>query len=181
MDMDVENICAAPYGERNPDRQNSRNGYRELDTLRPAITAAVQGASCHAISDVALRTPVLNPGKIVAAPVNYRKHLAEAIAEPETFSAAHVRQIQQTGLFRKATSSLIGAGSPVLIRYPLRRTDHEVELAVIMGRRCDRVSRADALSYVAGYNITIRGSEERGLRKSLDTYTVLGAWLYDGV
>ncbi len=153
----------------------------QLDMLRPAIMAAAQGASRHAISDVALLSPVLNPGKIVAAPVNYRKHLAEAIAEPETFSAAHVRQIQETGLFLKATSSLIGAGSSVLIRHPLRRTDHEVELAVIMGRRCDRVTRAEALSYVAGYSIgldiTIRGPEERSLRKSLDTYTVLGPWL----
>jgi 2-keto-4-pentenoate hydratase/2-oxohepta-3-ene-1,7-dioic acid hydratase in catechol pathway len=153
----------------------------QLDTLRPAIMAAAHGASRHAIADVVLRSPVLNPGKIVAAPVNYRKHLAEAIAEPETFSAAHVRQIQETGLFLKATSSLIGAGSPVLIRHPLRRTDHEVELAVIMARRCDRVSRADALNYVAGYSIgldiTIRGPEERSLRKSLDTYTVLGPWL----
>jgi 2-keto-4-pentenoate hydratase/2-oxohepta-3-ene-1,7-dioic acid hydratase in catechol pathway len=62
-----------------------------------------------------------------------------------------------------------------------RRTDHEVELAVVMGRRCRRVARHAALDYVAGYSIgldiTLRGPEERSLRKSIDTYSVLGPYL----
>lgn len=153
----------------------------QLDALRPHIDAAANDAKRHAVADVVLLSPVLNPGKIVAAPVNYKKHLEEAIAEPQTYSAAHVRQIQETGLFLKATSSLIGAGKPVIIRHPERRTDHEIELAVIIGRHCDRVRRAEALSYVAGYSIgldiTIRGPEERSMRKSLDTYTVMGPHL----
>jgi 2,4-didehydro-3-deoxy-L-rhamnonate hydrolase len=82
-----------------------------LDQHRPAIVAAAKEASRHPVADVVLRSPVLNPGKIVAAPVNYRKHLEEAIAEQKTFSVVHVRQIHETGLFLKATSSLIGAGS----------------------------------------------------------------------
>lgn len=133
------------------------------------------------LSQARLLSPIANPGKIVAAPVNYRKHLEEAIAEPETFSAAHVRRIQETGLFLKATSSLIGPSQAVRIRHSERRTDHEVELAVVIGRVCDRVTPLDALSYVAGYtiglDITVRGPEERSLRKSIDTYTVLGPWL----
>jgi 2,4-diketo-3-deoxy-L-fuconate hydrolase len=153
----------------------------QLVALGPLISATAKGAERHAIADVTLLSPVQNPGKVVAAPVNYRKHLAEAIAEPETYSAAHVRQIHETGLFLKASSSVIGPGSPVRIRHPGRRTDHEVELAVVMGRLCDRVDRRDALNYVAGYSIgldiTIRGPEERSMRKSLDTYTVLGPWL----
>ncbi|WP_241869378.1 fumarylacetoacetate hydrolase family protein [Acidocella aminolytica] len=152
-----------------------------LPDLRPAIEEAVRQSSPIPLDGVQLLSPVANPGKIVAAPVNYRKHLEESIAEPETFSRAHVRQIQETGLFLKATSSLIGASEAVRIRHPERRTDHEVELAVIIGRTCDRVSRDQALSYVAGYaiglDITVRGPEERSLRKSIDTYTVLGPWL----
>jgi 2-keto-4-pentenoate hydratase/2-oxohepta-3-ene-1,7-dioic acid hydratase in catechol pathway len=152
-----------------------------LNDIRPKILAAAESARRYRVADVELKSPVLNPGKIVAAPVNYANHLAEAIAEPETFSAAHVRRIQETGLFLKATSSLIGAGSPILIRHPQRRTDHEIELVVVIGRHCDRVRRAEALEYVAGYciglDITIRGPEERSLRKSLDTYSVLGPWL----
>ena len=62
-----------------------------------------------------------------------------------------------------------------------RRNDHGCELAVIIGRRAKNVAAADALSYVAGYAIgldmTIRGPEERSLRKSPDSYAVLGPWL----
>ena len=68
-----------------------------------------------------------------------------------------------------------------MIRHPERRTDHEIELAVVIGKRADRVPPHRALEYVAGYcvglDITVRGPEERSLRKSIDTYTVLGPWL----
>ena len=51
----------------------------------------------------------------------------------------------------------------------------------MIGKRASRVARADALDYVAGYciglDITIRGPEERSLRKSVDSYSVLGPWL----
>lgn len=61
-----------------------------------------------------------------------------------------------------------------------RRTDHEIELAVVIGRRAKNVSARDALQYVAGYTIgldtTIRGPEERSMRKSPDTYSMLEPW-----
>lgn len=133
------------------------------------------------LDEVTLLSPVANPGKLVAAPVNYQAHLDEAIADEATFTRAHVRRIQETGLFLKATSSLIGSGQPIRLSHPHRRTDHEVELAVVIGRECRRVTREKALSYVAGYSIgldiTVRGPEERSLRKSLDTYSVLGPWM----
>jgi 2-keto-4-pentenoate hydratase/2-oxohepta-3-ene-1,7-dioic acid hydratase in catechol pathway len=56
-----------------------------------------------------------------------------------------------------------------------------VELVFVIGKTASRVSRADALQYVAGYavglDITIRGSEDRSFRKSPDGYAVLGPWL----
>jgi 2,4-diketo-3-deoxy-L-fuconate hydrolase len=113
--------------------------------------------------------------------VNYKAHLAEAVADPATFSRAHVRSIQESGLFLKATSSLVGASSPIELNFGDRRTDHEVELAVVIGKSCRRATAANALDFVAGYciglDITIRGPEERSFRKSPDTYTVLGPWL----
>ena len=148
-----------------------------------AVAAAARtiGGDPRPLSEVRLLSPVANPGKLVAAPVNYKAHLEEAIADEATFSRAHVRQIQETGLFLKATSSLIGAGEPIRIAHPDRRTDHEIELAVVIGRTCRNSTRDDALSFVAGYtiglDITIRGPEERSLRKSLDSYSVLGPWL----
>jgi 2,4-didehydro-3-deoxy-L-rhamnonate hydrolase len=152
-----------------------------LPELRARLEQVARETPGIPLSQARLLSPIANPGKIVAAPVNYRKHLEEAIAEPETFSAAHVRRIQETGLFLKATSSLIGPSQAVRIRQSERRTDHEVELAVVIGRVCDRVAPFDALSYVAGYtiglDITVRGPEERSMRKSIDTYTVLGPWI----
>jgi 2-keto-4-pentenoate hydratase/2-oxohepta-3-ene-1,7-dioic acid hydratase in catechol pathway len=132
---------------------------------------------------VRLLSPVANPGKLVAAPVNYQKHLDEVRADSNLHhnTVGHTITIHSAGLFLKATSSLVGAGEGVAIRKPDRRTDHEVELAVVIGRTASHVSKADALSYVAGYciglDITIRGSEDRSFRKSPDSYSVLGPYL----
>lgn len=151
-----------------------------LDAVRRQIAAIPRGAG-RPIGEVTFLSPVANPGKLVAAPLNYEAHVAETIADEETFSREHVRRIQETGLFLKATSSLIGSGQSIEIHHPDRRTDHEIELAVVIGKRCRNVPRAEALAFVAGYaiglDITIRGPEERSLRKSLDTYSVLGPWL----
>jgi len=128
-----------------------------------------------------LLSPVASPGKIIAAPVNYSKHLQEVLDDRNLHHDNQINHIQRAGLFLKAASSLVGAGQGVALRKLDRRNDHEVELAVVIGKRADNVPRERALDYVAGYgiglDITIRGPEERSLRKSPDTYTVLGPWL----
>ncbi len=100
---------------------------------------------------------------------------------PDLHHNNKIAVIQTAGLFLKATSSLVGAGEGIALRKLDRRSDHEVELAFVIGKRASRVARADALQYVAGYciglDITIRGPEERSLRKSVDSYSVLGPWL----
>ncbi|MGE0564325.1 MAG: fumarylacetoacetate hydrolase family protein [Pseudolabrys sp.] len=132
------------------------------------------------LQDCRLLSPIANPGKVVAAPVNYKKHLDEARADPEIHHQNQIAEIQRVGLFLKATSSVVGAGEGIVIRHPDRRTDHEIELAAVIGRTADRVTRETALDHVAGYciglDITVRGPEERSLRKSIDSYTVLGPW-----
>ena len=152
-----------------------------LDRLRPEIERLQKSARTVPLASIKLLSPVANPGKIVAAPVNYKKHLEEARADPEIHHANQVAEIQRVGLFLKATSSLVGAGEGVKIRHSERRNDHEIELAVVIGRRTDRVSAARALEAVAGYciglDMTVRGPEERSLRKSVDSFTVLGPWL----
>ena len=133
------------------------------------------------LSDVVLRSPVANPGKVVAAPVNYQKHLDEVRDDAELHHDNAIATIHRAGLFLKAASSVVGAGDGIALEKLDRRSDHEVELAAVIGRTARRVSRADALACVAGYcvglDITIRGSEERSLRKSVDSYTVLGPYL----
>ena len=151
-----------------------------LDDIVAAV-GGLDGGDILSLETVKLLSPVANPGKLVAAPVNYQAHLDEVVADEETFSRAHVRKIQETGLFLKATSSMIGVGSPIEIHHPDRRTDHEIEMAVVIGRTCRDVHPDAALACVAGYtiglDITIRGPEERSLRKSLDSYSVLGPWM----
>jgi 2-keto-4-pentenoate hydratase/2-oxohepta-3-ene-1,7-dioic acid hydratase in catechol pathway len=153
----------------------------ELAMLRPRLELAARGAKAKSVTAVRLLSPVANPTKIIGAPVNYAKHMDEVLTDRQLHHGADAKPIETIGLFLKATSSLVGPGEGVALRMTDRRNDHEVELAVIVGKRADRVSRDTALSYVAGYciglDMTVRGKEERSLRKSIDSYTVLGPWL----
>jgi 2-keto-4-pentenoate hydratase/2-oxohepta-3-ene-1,7-dioic acid hydratase in catechol pathway len=135
------------------------------------------------LAKVKLLSPVANPSKIVAAPINYNDHIAESIKDP---GIAHGRTniqkgIGEWGLFLKANSSLIGFGEEIRLRWPERRNDHEVELAVVIGKRGNRIPKEKALEYVCAYSIgldmTVRGPELQCFRKSIDTYSVLGPWL----
>ncbi len=138
------------------------------------------------LAKVRLRAPVPNPGKIIGAPINYSDHIAESIRDP---GIAHGRTniqkgIGEWGLFLKANSSLIGFGEEIKLRWPERRNDHEdheVELALVIGKRGNKIPKEKALEYVCAYSIgldmTVRGPELQCFRKSIDTYSVLGPWL----
>ncbi|MEO8256982.1 MAG: fumarylacetoacetate hydrolase family protein [Acidobacteriota bacterium] len=153
----------------------------QLEALRPAMAAIARQGPALPLTGVTLLSPVANPGKLIGAPVNYQRHLEEVLANPDLHHGNPVPVIQRAGLFLKAPSSLVGPGEGIALCQPDRRTDHEVELAFVIGKPASRVPRAAALDYVAGYcvglDISMRGSEERSLRKSPDTYSVLGPWL----
>ena len=153
-----------------------------LDAVRVRI-AQLPSSPPVPLASVRLLSPIANPGKIVCAPVNYQKHLDEVRdqAQLNQGNQGHMAPIHTAGLFLKATSSLVGPGEGIALRKLDRRNDHEVELAVVIGKTANNVSARDALGCVAGYaiglDITIRGPEERSLRKSPDSYAVLGPWL----
>ncbi len=152
-----------------------------LDRLKPAILAAAAGAATFPVSEVKFLSPVAAPTKIIGTPTNYRDHIAEADRQREVFGGRYAGSIEEQGLFLKATSALVGPGEGVRLRFPDRRTDHEMELGVVIGRRASNIRKEEALHYVAGYSIAldmvVRGSEDRSFRKSIDTYAVLGPWL----
>jgi len=154
-----------------------------LDAVLARVRELAPSAPVLPLAGLTLLSPVANPGKIVAAPVNYQKHLDEVKSDPSLHAntPGHTLTIHNAGVFLKATSALAGAGEGVVVRSADRRTDHEIELAFVIGRTASRVRKEDALQYVAGYaiglDITIRGSEDRSFRKSPDTYAVLGPWL----
>jgi 2-keto-4-pentenoate hydratase/2-oxohepta-3-ene-1,7-dioic acid hydratase in catechol pathway len=128
-----------------------------------------------------LLSPVANPGKIMAAPVNYTKHLEEALADKGIHHGNLVSEIHKAGIFLKATSAVVGAGEGVKLVHTDRRNDHEVELAIVIGKKGRGIAAKDAASHIAGYciglDMTIRGTEDRSFRKSPDSYCVLGPWL----
>ena len=151
-----------------------------LPALRAALPLDDSTLASKPISEVKLLSPVERPGKIVAAPVNYRAHIAEMQASNAS-PGFNITDIGKAGLFLKANSSLVGPSQGIAQRFLERRTDFEVELVVVIGREADRVDAASALEHVAGYclglDITVRGTEDRSFRKSCDSYTVLGPWL----
>ena len=153
----------------------------DLDRVTDQIRTIATEAPELPLAGLMLLSPVANPSKVIGAPVNYQKHLDEVRGDQQLHHDHQIATIHEAGLFLKATSSLVGPGEGIALRHLDRRNDHEVELAVVIGKRADNVTRADALAYVAGYSIgldiTIRGPEERSLRKSPDTYSVLGPWL----
>ena len=155
-----------------------------LDGMRERMERLADAAAPRPITEVRLLSPVANPTKIIGTPVNYHAHVAEARADPQ-ISVFHggqpQRSIEDQGLFLKASSSLVGPSEGVVVRFPDRRTDHEAELGVVIGRKTGPIAEADALNVVAGYAIAldmvVRGKEDRSFRKSPDTYAVLGPWL----
>ena len=118
----------------------------------------------------------LRPSKIIALAKNYAEHAKEMESEvPE-----------RPVFFLKPPSALIGPGEPIILPKMSKRVDHEVELAVIIGKRGRRIPREKAFDYILGYtillDITARDlqaeARERGLpwsiAKGFDTFAPVG-------
>jgi len=154
-----------------------------LGALRERMERLADGAAPRPLNAVRLKSPVANPSKIIGTPANYHAHVEEARRDAEiaVYNAGRQRTVEEQGLFLKASSSLVGPSEGVTVKFPDRRTDHEAELGIVIGRKTGPVSEADALGVVAGYAIAldmvVRGKEDRSYRKSPDSYAVLGPWL----
>lgn len=130
------------------------------------------------LGDVKILAPC-EPSKIIAAGLNYHAHATEAgksaPAEPL--------------IFLKAPSSVIAHGEPVVLPTTDHKIDHEAELVAIIGKRCRRVKRENALDYVLGYTCgndvsdrTIQRRDGQWCRaKSFDTFTPLGPFIETGI
>jgi 2-keto-4-pentenoate hydratase/2-oxohepta-3-ene-1,7-dioic acid hydratase in catechol pathway len=152
-----------------------------LDRVLASVKKLEKSSLEYVPSSLKLLSPVANPGKIIGAPVNYQKHLDEVRADAEIHAGNAIAAIHRVGLFLKATSALVGPSEGIALRHLDRRSDHEVELAVIIGKTANKIPAERALEHVAAYSIgldiTLRGPEERSFRKSTDSYAVLGPWL----
>lgn len=123
-----------------------------------------------------LGSPVARPSKIVCIGLNYTKHALETNAPIPA----------EPILFFKSTTALVGPYDDIIIPKNSVKTDWEVELAFVIGKKASYVEEADALDYVAGYCLHNDVSErefqlERGgtwdKGKGCDTFAPIGPWL----
>ena len=151
-----------------------------LDNVKLLVGTLRKWGFVQRHTSVKIHSPVANPTKVIGAPVNYKKHLEESIQDEGIHFGSKIKTIEECGLFLKQ-NVLVGPSEGVALHFPDRRNDHEIELAMVIGREAKNVSYDNALDYVAGYSIgldmTVRGPEDRSMRKGIDGYSVLGPWL----
>jgi 2-keto-4-pentenoate hydratase/2-oxohepta-3-ene-1,7-dioic acid hydratase in catechol pathway len=140
-----------------------------FELLRCELATLAKGPG-RPLEQVRLDAPIVWPHNLFAYPVNYHAHQTE-------MNSANRADIN--GFFLKATSSLSGPNDPIVLPdLPNRAIHHECELAVIIGKSGRFVRPEDALDYVFGYacliDVTVRGKEERVMRKSYDTFCPIG-------
>jgi 2-keto-4-pentenoate hydratase/2-oxohepta-3-ene-1,7-dioic acid hydratase in catechol pathway len=144
---------------------------------RLAAWAKANAATAPTVDpSVRLGPCIARPSKIVCVGLNYADHAKE--------SGAPIPK--EPILFFKATSSIVGPNDDLVIPRKSLKTDWEVELAIIIGKKASYVSEDDALSHVAGYALHNDYSErewqlERGGQwvkgKSCDTFAPIGPFL----
>jgi 2,4-diketo-3-deoxy-L-fuconate hydrolase len=126
--------------------------------------------------EVRLGPPVARPSKIICIGLNYSDHAKES----------NMQLPPEPVVFFKATSAIVGPNDNLVIPKNSTKTDWEVELAIVIGKKTSYVSEADALNYVAGYMLHNDYSErafqlERSGQwvkgKSCDTFAPLGPFL----
>jgi 2,4-diketo-3-deoxy-L-fuconate hydrolase len=155
-----------------------------LPQWRERIERMADKAASKPIASVKLLPPVARPTKLTCAPTNYQAHIEEMAKASQQPGSQIVRaqssKILEAGMFLKANSALVGPSEGVPVRFPERRTDHEVELVMVIGKAGSDIPQSRALEHVAGYclglDMTVRGREDRSFRKSVDGYAVLGPW-----
>ena len=178
-----------PLGQEKPGLLDGQGTLRDLSGVVADIAGEVLGdaglARLAALDTSTLPSVEGNPrigacvgevGKMICVGLNYADHAKETGKEPPA----------EPILFMKATTALCGPNDDIEIPRGSLKTDWEVELGVVIGKRAKYVAEADALGHVAGYCVVNDVSErafqsERGGQwtkgKSHDTFGPIGPWL----
>ena len=167
-----EKIDISSFGEDYTESFFANDGLTRL-----SVWLANQGASAPAIADdERLGPPIARPSKIVCIGLNYIDHARESNMDIPL----------EPIIFFKSTSSIVGPNDDLIIPKGSNKTDWEVELAIVIGKKASYVSEEDAMEYVAGYTLHNDYSErafqlERSGQwvkgKSCDTFAPLGPML----
>jgi 2-keto-4-pentenoate hydratase/2-oxohepta-3-ene-1,7-dioic acid hydratase in catechol pathway len=127
-------------------------------------------------ADMRIGSPIARPSKIVCIGLNYADHAKETGATPPS----------EPVIFLKSSTALCGPFDDVVIPKKSKKTDWEVELVVVIGKKASYVEEANAMDYVAGYclhndiserefQLERNGTWDKG--KGCDTFAPLGPWL----
>ncbi|KZD09660.1 fumarylacetoacetate hydrolase family protein [Oceanibaculum pacificum] len=150
------------------------------DALTPDGLKKLAGIDAKSLPEVAgsprLGCPIANIGKVICVGLNYSDHAAETgMAVPS-----------EPIIFMKATTAINGPNDPVIIPKNSKKTDWEVELGIVIGKKAQYVDEANSLDYVAGY-VLVNDVSEREFQierqgqwvkgKSADTFAPIGPWL----
>ena len=147
----------------------------------------------HDVDDLRTLPPIMYPGKILNAAVNFYSHVDESGPPEERAEARRQRRVNRgvPYLFLKPSrGAVIGNGDPVVIPHGRDRTDWEVELSTVIGRAAKYVSASDAQDYVFGYMVSLDISDRGGrppggnpltsdwfVGKGHDTFAPIGPWI----
>lgn len=152
-----------------------------------------RAAYIYEVGQVRTLPPIIYPGKILNAAVNFYSHVDESGTEEER-AAARLERREARGIpylfLKPSRGAVIGNGEPIIIPYGRDRTDWEVELGAVIGRTAKYVSANDAESHIFGYMVTLDISDRGGrppggapfrtdwfVGKGHDTFAPQGPWI----
>jgi 2,4-didehydro-3-deoxy-L-rhamnonate hydrolase len=168
--LDTKNYDASTFGEDYNEQFFATGGLQRLKTFIEKNKLRELAAGTR------LGSPIARPSKIVCIGLNYIDHAKETNATPPP----------EPVIFMKSTTALVGPNDAIVIPRDSKKTDWEVELALVIGKKASYVEEKDALNYVAGYclhndvserefQIERSGTWDKG--KGCDTFAPLGPWL----
>ena len=147
----------------------------------------------HDVDNVRTLPPIMYPGIILNAAVNFFSHVSEAGTEAERIEARRLRR-EERGVpylfIKPSRGAVVGNGADIIIPHGRNRTDWEVELGAVIGKTAKYVSANDAEDHVFGYMVTMDISDRGGrppggapftsdwfVGKGHDTFTPQGPWI----
>lgn len=169
---DGKRIDVSGFGEDYTEGFFTRDGVNRLKAW-----LQTHQASCPVISnETRLGPPVYRPSKIICIGLNYSDHATES----------NMQLPPEPVVFFKATTAICGPNDKLVIPKNSMKTDWEVELAVVIGKKASYIEETDAQQYIAGYMLHNDYSErafqlERSGQwvkgKSCDTFAPIGPFL----
>jgi acylpyruvate hydrolase len=121
---------------------------REAFTRAAQVASLAPAAARRPLAGLHFRPPVEDAGKYLCLGLNYTEHATEGGFEKSAFPT----------VFTRCSTSLVGHGQPLVRPACSKQFDYEAELAAIIGKPARRVSKGEALDYVAGYSCFNDGS-----------------------